>query len=70
MRTPKTLDIIACRKCGGEYYAGKQRVTIHPGTEDELPDEIYIMVRRVAACTSCKQKEDRTRGGRRQRFER
>ena len=70
MRTPKTIDLIECRKCGGSYFSGKQRVTLLPGNESELPDEIYVIVRKVAACTSCKQREDRTSGGRRKRFER
>lgn len=70
MKTPKTIDVIECRRCNGSYYAGKQRVTLHPGTEDELPDELYFAIRKVALCTSCKEREDRTKGGRRKRFER
>jgi hypothetical protein len=70
MKTPKTLSVIECRKCGGSYYAGKHRITLHPGTEDELPDELSFVIRKVSACVSCRQQEDRTKGGKRKRFER
>ena len=70
MKTPKTLTMIECRKCGGNYYAGEKKLTLYPGTENELPDEIAVLVRKVSTCTSCKEREDRTRGGKRKRFER
>lgn len=70
MKTPKTLTLIECRRCGGTYYSGEQKLTLYPGTESELPDEVAVIVRKVARCTSCKQAEDRTRGGKRKRFER
>ena len=71
-KTPKTVNIIACRKCGGEYFANDTRITLHPGDEHELPDEITIIVRKVARCSGCKVIEDRTRGGmnKRMRYER
>lgn len=70
MKTPKTVKLIECRKCSGTYYAGDQKVTLSPGDETELPDEISIMVRKIGACTSCQERENRTNGGQRKRFER
>lgn len=70
MRTPKTVKLIECRRCSGTYFAGDQRLTLAPGTESELPDEVAVVVRKIAQCVSCKQHEDRTRGGQRKRFER
>jgi len=70
MRMPKTVSLIECRLCGGSYFGGDKKITLHPGDEDKLPDEISILVRKVARCTSCKQLEDRTKGGRRKKFER
>lgn len=70
MKTPKTISIIACRRCGGEYFAGERRITLHPGTESELPDELEIVLRKVPKCTSCQQAENRTAGGTRRRFNR
>ena len=70
MKTPKTIELIECRKCGGQYFGGKNRVTLIPGNENELPDEVYVIVRKVPKCISCKQKDDRTQGGRRKKFER
>ena len=66
----KTLNLIECRRCNGSYFAGKDRLTLYPGNENKLPDEIYMAVRKVAKCASCKEAEDRTHGGRRKRFER
>ena len=70
MRTPKTIDIIECRRCGGSYFAGRTRLTLMPGNENELPDELYMIVRKIAQCQSCKERLDRTSGGRRTKFER
>lgn len=69
MKTPKTLVLIECRLCRGTYFGGDQRLTLHPGSEKELPDEIAVVVRKIARCTSCKEAVDRTRGGKRKRFE-
>ena len=66
----KTLVLIECRLCGGSYYGGDQKLVLRPGTETELPDELNIVVKKIAKCVSCKQANDRTFGGRRQRFER
>ena len=70
MGTPKTLKLIECRRCNGTYFVGDQKLTLSPGNETELPDEVAVIVRKVAQCISCKQHEDRTRGGQRKRFER
>lgn len=70
MRTPKTLPVIECRMCNGIYFAGDTKVTINPANENDGGDEINIVVKKVARCTSCAQKEDRTLGGRKIRFER
>ena len=70
MKTPKTIELIECRKCRGSYFSGSVRVTLMPGNENELPDEIYVIVRKVATCVSCKQHDNRTQGGRRKKFER
>jgi len=70
MKTPKTVVLIECRRCGGSYFGGSQRVTLLPGDEHELPDEVTIVVRKVASCTSCKQQENRTTGGQRKRYDR
>ena len=70
MKTPKTLVLIECRCCNGTYFAGDQKLTLHPGNENELPDEVAIIVRKVGKCLSCKEREDRTRGGKKQRYER
>jgi len=66
----KTLDIIECRTCRGSYFSGKKKVTLFPGTEDKLPDEVAFNIRKISACTGCKERMDRTRGGKRKRFER
>jgi hypothetical protein len=70
MKTPKTLKLIECRKCHGSYYGGTERMSLHPGNEKELPDELAIIVRKVSLCQSCKEREDRTVGGKRKKFER
>lgn len=70
MKTPKTVILIECRKCGGSYFGGDQKIVLSPGSEKELPDEIAIIVRKIAICMSCKQYEDRTRGGQKTRFSR
>jgi hypothetical protein len=70
MTTPKTLILIECRNCNGTYYGGEQRLTLYPGSEEQLPDEVAVLVRKVPRCTSCKQVEDRTKGGQRKRYER
>lgn len=70
MRTVKTLVLIECRCCGGSYFGGDQKLILNPGTENQLPDEMAIIARKVARCLSCKEKEDRTHGGKRKRFER
>lgn len=70
MKTPKTITFIECRKCNGQYFGGSVRVTLMPGNENELPDEIYVISRKVAACASCKERENRTKGGKRKKFER
>ncbi len=70
MKTPKTIELIECRKCGGSYYGGKIRITLRPGDEKELPDELVFAVRKIGQCTSCKERDPRTKGGRRLKFER
>lgn len=70
MRMPKTLSMIECRTCRGTMYGGSEKLILKPGTATELPDELSIIVRKVARCVSCKQREDRTAGGKRKRFER
>jgi hypothetical protein len=70
MKTPKTISIIECRRCGGSYYGGETKVVLNPGTEDELPDELYILVRKIGRCIGCKEGAPRTRAGRRTKFER
>ena len=66
----KTLSIIECRCCGGSFFNGEARLTLMPGNEDGLPDEISVLVRKIARCTGCKEREDRTRGGRKKKYER
>ncbi len=70
MKTPKTLVLIECRHCGGSYYGGDSKLVLNPSTESDLPDEIAFVIRKISKCMSCKQREDRTYGGRKQRFER
>ena len=70
MRTPKTVVLIECRMCGGCYFGGDQKLILSPATENDLPDEVAILVRKVSRCLSCKQREDRTHGGQKRRFER
>ena len=70
MKTPKTLTIIECRRCGGAYFGGDQKLTLVPGDEHELPDELAIVLRKVARCVSCQEQQDRTHGGPKKRFER
>lgn len=70
MKPPKTVVLIECRRCNGCYFGGDSKVTLSPATEHDLPDEVSILVRKVGTCLSCKQHEDRTRGGQRKRFER
>jgi len=66
----KTLSIIECRCCGGSYFAGDSRLTLIPGNENRLPDELSIIVLKIGRCAGCKEKEDRTRGGRKKKYER
>lgn len=68
MRETKTIVLIECRLCNGCYFGGDTKVILHPGDEKELPDEIYIMTKKVARCQSCIENEDRTRGGNRKKF--
>lgn len=70
MKTPKVVMIIECRSCGGSYFGGDTKVILIPGTESELPDELSIIVRKLAKCQSCKVREDRTYGSKRRRLER
>ena len=70
MKTPKTVVLIECRMCSGSYYGGDKHVTLYPGNEKELPDEVEVVVRKVARCAGCKAREDRTRGGSKKRFDR
>lgn len=70
MKTPKTLVLIECRNCNGSYYGGDTKLILNPCTESELPDEISFVIRKIAKCVSCKQREDRTHGGSKKRFER
>jgi len=70
MKTPKTVVLIECRTCNGCYYGGDQNITLHAGDERTLPDEISVVSRRVSKCQSCKEREDRTYGGKRKKFER
>lgn len=69
MKTPKTLTLIECRFCGGSYYAGETKLVLAPATELESADELYIIVRKIPKCQSCKQRADRTRGGQKHKFE-
>lgn len=62
--------LIECRACGGSYYGGDSKLILNPGTETDLPDELSFVIRKIAKCTSCKQREDRTHGGHKKRFER
>lgn len=66
----KTIVLIECKTCGGSYYGGQKKVVLVPGNESELPDEVEFVVRKVARCSSCKEREDRTRGGIKRRFDR
>ncbi len=67
MKTPKTISITACKKCGGEFFAGTTKVVLHPGNETTLPDELTIVVRKVSRCTGCMVAEDRTKGSKNRR---
>jgi hypothetical protein len=64
----KTVELLECRTCNGTYYAGDKDVTLKAGDERTLPDELYIAVRKVRMCASCKQREDRSLSGKRKRF--
>ena len=66
----KTLKLIECRACGGTFYAGDYDIKITAGTENKFPDELYIVVRKISRCLSCKQHEDRTYGAKKKRYER
>ena len=73
MTTPKTIIIIECRRCRGQFFGNDTRLSLSPGDEHNLPDELAIAVRKVAKCTSCKMNEDRTMGStgrRRLRYDR
>jgi hypothetical protein len=48
--------------CRGEYFGNSTRLTLHPGTESKLPDEVAITMKTVAQCSGCKESIDRTRG--------
>lgn len=66
-KDPKTLLIIECKTCGAEYFGNDERLTLHPGDENELPDTLTVIVKRVGRCSVCKVKEDRTKGGKKKR---
>ena len=67
---PKTIPIIECRNCNGSYYAGTQKLVLNPGSENELPDELYFSIRKIGLCMGCKERENRTKGGSHKRLER
>ena len=69
MKTPKTIVLIECGNCKGCHYGGDAKLVLNPGNETEQPDEIYIITRKVARCQTCKEGDDRTKGGRRSRYE-
>ena len=62
MKTPKTLFLIECRACKGSYYGGDTKLVLHPGNENEQPDEISFVIRKVSKCSTCKQLSERQRG--------
>lgn len=66
----KTLSIIECRHCGGSYFAGDVRITLIPGDENRLPDELAMLVRKIGRCTGCKEAEARTQGAKKKKYER
>lgn len=66
-KDPKTLLIIECKKCGVEYFGNEERLTLHPGDENESPDTLTVIVKRIAKCSVCKTREDRTKGGAKKR---
>ena len=70
MKIPKTLEVINCKTCGGEYFGNDTKLILNPGNENELPDEITVILRKIRACQGCKVREGRTKGGRNKRFER
>jgi hypothetical protein len=65
----KTIEVIECRHCRGSYFAGKTRITLHPGNEDKLPDELSFMIRKIPKCENCKQDENRTKGRKAKRIQ-
>lgn len=69
MKTPKTITLIECSMCRGCYYGGQLKVTLLPGSEKEQPDEVYIITRKIAKCPTCKEGDDRTKSGRRNKYE-
>ena len=69
MKTPKTIVLIECGTCRGCYYGGDTKVSLHPGSEREQPDEVCIITRKVSRCPTCKEGYDRTSGGPRKRYE-
>lgn len=69
MKTPKTITLIECRNCQGCYYGGDTKIALHPGTEREQPDEIYIITRKISKCSTCKERDARTKGGKHTRYE-
>jgi Zn finger protein HypA/HybF involved in hydrogenase expression len=69
MKTPKTLFVIECRKCGGSYFGDDKKLVLNPGSEHEQPDEISFTIRKVAKCPTCKEHDDRTKNGSGRRYD-
>lgn len=67
-KEPKTLLVIECKMCGAEYFGNEERLTLHPGDENELPDTLTIIPKRIARCSVCKARTDRTKGGNKKRY--
>lgn len=50
----KTIEVVECKKCSTEYYAGETGVKLEPN------DIIAFVTKRVALCATCREKNNRT----------
>lgn len=64
-----TIKLVLCKRCGVQYFAGEQNVTLRAGNERTEPTEVYFTILKVAKCTQCKLSESRTAGGERKRLQ-
>jgi hypothetical protein len=59
-----TVQIIECKTCYAKYLGSDERISIG------AYEEVDLIVRRIAKCSECKQRENRSVSGPKKRFQR